>query len=104
MSENGQEQSPPPGQPKEEHHEAPRSTRRKTVVVVGLGMVGIAFIEKLMKLDEKRREYDIIVIGEGKHTEPLVYTAADLVLFLFSRASPGLQPGGLDILFSAPKS
>ncbi|KAH8682996.1 nitrite reductase [Tricladium varicosporioides] len=42
-------------------------TRRKRVVVVGLGMVGIVFVEKLMKLDAKRREYDITVIGEEPH-------------------------------------
>ncbi|KAI9739141.1 MAG: hypothetical protein M1834_007354 [Cirrosporium novae-zelandiae] len=40
---------------------------RKRVVVVGLGMVGIVFIEKLMKLDAKCREYNIIVIGEESH-------------------------------------
>lgn len=41
-----------------------RQSSRKTIVVVGLGMVGIAFIEKLLKFDAKRREYDVIVIGE----------------------------------------
>ena len=41
--------------------------RRKKVVVVGLGMVGIAFIEKLISKDKKRGEYEIIVLGEEKH-------------------------------------
>ena len=47
--------------------EIPKDSKRKKVVVVGLGMVGIAFIEKLLKYDVKRREYDVIVIGEEPH-------------------------------------
>jgi nitrite reductase (NAD(P)H) len=41
--------------------------RRKQVVVVGLGMVGLAFVEKLIAKDKKRREYEIIILGEEKH-------------------------------------
>ena len=41
--------------------------KRKKVVVVGLGMVGIAFIEKLIQKDKKRTEYEIVVLGEEKH-------------------------------------
>ncbi|KAI3333869.1 nitrite reductase [Ustulina deusta] len=41
--------------------------KRTRLVVVGLGMVGIAFIEKVLKLDARAREYDIIVIGEEPH-------------------------------------
>ncbi|KAI1101730.1 nitrite reductase [Jackrogersella minutella] len=41
--------------------------KRTRLVVVGLGMVGIAFIEKLLKLDTRTREYDIVVIGEEPH-------------------------------------
>ncbi|KAI0103040.1 nitrite reductase [Nemania sp. FL0031] len=41
--------------------------KRVRLVVVGLGMVGIAFIEKVLKLDARAREYDIIVIGEEPH-------------------------------------
>jgi nitrite reductase (NAD(P)H) len=37
--------------------------RRKTVFVVGLGMTGIAFIEKLLKMDESD-EYFIRTCGE----------------------------------------
>ncbi|PQE12575.1 nitrite reductase protein [Rutstroemia sp. NJR-2017a BBW] len=55
---------------------------RKKIVVVGLGMVGIAFIEKLMKLDAKRREYDIIVIGEESH---LAYNRVGLTSFFQHR-------------------
>ncbi|EMC96479.1 hypothetical protein BAUCODRAFT_476493 [Baudoinia panamericana UAMH 10762] len=62
--------------------EIPEPTKRKRIVVVGLGMVGIAFIEKLMKLDVKRREYDIIVIGEEPH---LAYNRVGLTSFFQHR-------------------
>ena len=65
-----------------EADEIPKSTQRKRVVVVGLGMVGIAFIEKLMKFDVKRREYDIIVIGEEPH---LAYNRVGLTSFFQHR-------------------
>lgn len=55
---------------------------RKRVVIVGLGMVGISFIEKLMKLDVKRREYDIVVIGEEAH---LAYNRVGLTSFFQHR-------------------
>lgn len=56
--------------------------QRKRVVVVGLGMVGIAFIEKLLKFDAKRREYDVIVIGEEPH---LAYNRVGLTSFFQHR-------------------
>ncbi|RMD42454.1 hypothetical protein DV735_g2678, partial [Chaetothyriales sp. CBS 134920] len=56
--------------------------QRKKVVVVGLGMVGIAFIEKLLKLDAKRREYDIVVIGEEPY---LAYNRVGLTSFFQDR-------------------
>ncbi|KAE9986489.1 hypothetical protein EG327_004273 [Venturia inaequalis] len=62
--------------------ELPTHTGRKRVVVVGLGMVGISFIEKLLKLDVKRREYDIIVIGEEPH---LAYNRVGLTSFFQHR-------------------
>lgn len=65
-----------------EDGELPRSSKRKRIVVVGLGMVGIAFIEKLMKLDVKRREYDVIVIGEEPH---LAYNRVGLTSFFQHR-------------------
>ncbi|KAL9115241.1 MAG: hypothetical protein Q9227_001035 [Pyrenula ochraceoflavens] len=55
---------------------------RRRVVVVGLGMVGIAFIEKLLKLDAKRREYDVTVIGEEPH---LAYNRVGLTSFFQHR-------------------
>ncbi|KAH7128652.1 hypothetical protein B0J11DRAFT_275865 [Dendryphion nanum] len=60
----------------------PEEGARKKLVVVGLGMVGIAFIEKLMKLDIKRREWDIIVIGEEPH---LAYNRVGLTSFFQHR-------------------
>ncbi len=85
MSEEAQTQPPPvasqSGQ-KDDVEEVRNSTSRKRVVVVGLGMVGIAFIEKLMKLDVKRREYDVIVIGEEPH---LAYNRVGLTSFFQHR-------------------
>jgi len=79
-------------------------SQRKRVVVVGLGMVGIAFMyvstpksssrqrrmltnvapyrEKILKLDAKRREYDVIVIGEEPH---LAYNRVGLTSFFQHR-------------------
>ncbi|KAK4631225.1 Nitrite reductase [NAD(P)H] [Fulvia fulva] len=62
--------------------EIPNGTKRTRVVVVGLGMVGVSFIEKLLKLDVKRREYDIIVIGEEQH---LAYNRVGLTSFFQHR-------------------
>ncbi|KAL2686293.1 hypothetical protein IWX47DRAFT_907751 [Phyllosticta citricarpa] len=57
-------------------------TSRERVVVVGLGMVGIAFVEKLLKYDAKRREYDITVIGEEPH---LAYNRVGLTSYFQHR-------------------
>ncbi|KAN0086574.1 hypothetical protein V8E54_000262 [Elaphomyces granulatus] len=55
---------------------------QKKIVVVGLGMVAIAFIEKLIKLDSHRREYSIVVIGD----EPYVaYNRVGLSSFFEKR-------------------
>ncbi|KAI1079945.1 nitrite reductase [Whalleya microplaca] len=56
--------------------------KRTKLVVVGLGMVGIAFIEKLLKLDARAREYDIVVIGEEPH---LAYNRVGLTSFFDHR-------------------
>jgi len=55
---------------------------RKRVVVVGLGMVGISFIEKLLKLDARAREYNITVVGEEKH---VAYNRVGLTTFFEHR-------------------
>ncbi|KAI2633487.1 nitrite reductase [Xylaria nigripes] len=56
--------------------------KRARLVVVGLGMVGIAFIEKVLKLDARAREYDIIVIGEEPY---LAYNRVGLTSFFGHR-------------------
>ncbi|KAL9613458.1 MAG: hypothetical protein Q9167_002003 [Letrouitia subvulpina] len=67
----------------EENPQYPRPwDQRKKIVVVGLGMVGIAFIEKMIKMDAKRREYDIVVIGEEPH---LAYNRVGLTSFFQHR-------------------
>lgn len=75
-------QTPQEGSQVADDVEMPKSPGRKTIVVVGLGMVGIAFIEKLMKLDVKRREYDVVVIGEEPH---LAYNRVGLTSFFQHR-------------------
>ncbi|KAL2016862.1 hypothetical protein VTK56DRAFT_2896 [Thermocarpiscus australiensis] len=55
---------------------------RKKIVVVGLGMVGIAFIEKLLKLDARTREYNIVVVGEEPH---VAYNRVGLTSFFQHR-------------------
>ncbi|KAI9715602.1 MAG: hypothetical protein M1812_005906 [Candelaria pacifica] len=74
-------------QPVEDGRGPPKPKERKRIVVVGLGMVGIAFIEKVMKLDAKRREYDIIVIGEEPH---LAYNRVGLSSFFQHRNAENL--------------
>lgn len=59
----------------------PRSGKKR-VVVAGLGMVGIAFIEKLLKYDEKRGEYEVVVIGEEAH---LAYNRVGLTSYFQHR-------------------
>ena len=69
-----------------EEETRPRAQRKK-IVVVGLGMVGIAFIEKLLKMDAKRREYDVVVIGEEPH---LAYNRVGLTSFFQHREAENL--------------
>ena len=73
---------------------------RKKVVVVGLGMVGIAFIEKLLKFDAKRREYDVIVIGEEPH---LAYNRVGLTSFFQHRQVEELYMNPADWYDSMPE-
>ena len=69
--------------PDEKSHRFPLpKMQRRKIVVVGLGMVGIAFIEKLLKMDSKRREYDLVVIGEEPH---LAYNRVGLTSFFQHR-------------------
>lgn len=57
-------------------------TQRKTIFVVGLGMVGIAFIEKVLNLDE-RGQYRIVTCGEEEH---LAYNRVALTDFFQHRS------------------
>ena len=79
MKEEAQKESETNGDNAE--HETPPA-KRKRVVVAGLGMVGIAFIEKLLKFDAKRRDYDVIVIGEEGH---LAYNRVGLTSYFQHR-------------------
>ncbi|KFY99776.1 hypothetical protein V500_01260 [Pseudogymnoascus sp. VKM F-4518 (FW-2643)] len=57
-------------------------TPRKKIVIVGLGMVALSFIEKIIKLDAKNRQYDIVVIGEESH---VAYNRVGLTSFFEHR-------------------
>ncbi|KAI9789515.1 MAG: hypothetical protein M1833_002302 [Piccolia ochrophora] len=73
---------------------------RKKIVVVGLGMVGIAFIEKLLKLDAKRREYNVVVIGEEAH---VAYNRVGLTAFFQHRKVEDLYLNPKDWYASMPE-
>lgn len=60
------------------------SDPRQRIVVVGLGMVGMAFIEKLLKHDARSRSCEVTVIGEEPH---LAYNRVGLTSF-FSHRKP----------------
>jgi nitrite reductase (NAD(P)H) len=81
-----------------EQYPRPQEKRRK-IVVVGLGMVGIAFIEKLLKMDAKRREYDIVVIGEESH---LAYNRVGLTSFFQHRQVENLYLNSRDWYHKTP--
>ncbi|KAF3937416.1 hypothetical protein ABW19_dt0207609 [Dactylella cylindrospora] len=55
---------------------------KKKIVIVGLGMVAVGFIEKLIKLDARRQEYEILVIGEEPH---VAYNRVGLTTFFEHR-------------------
>lgn len=81
--------------------DSPTPTTRKKVVVVGLGMVGIAFVEKLLKFDAKRREYEVIVIGEEPH---LAYNRVGLTSFFQHREVEELYLNPADWYESMPEN
>ncbi|KAI0133585.1 nitrite reductase [Xylariales sp. AK1849] len=75
---------------------------RKKLVVVGLGMVGIAFVEKVLKLDARSREYDIVIIGEEAH---LAYNRVGLTSFFDHRKVENLYLNPADwYALHAPES
>ncbi|KAF1811578.1 nitrite reductase [Eremomyces bilateralis CBS 781.70] len=87
-------------------------SKRKRIVVVGLGMVGIAFmlvpnllnphdvVEKIMKLDARRREYDIVVIGDEPH---LAYNRVGLTSFFQHRVVENLYLNSKEWYSSMPE-
>ena len=62
---------------------------RKRACVVGLGMVGIAFIEKLLKYDLQggRDEWEVIVFGEEPH---IAYNRVGLTQYFANRSVESL--------------
>ncbi|KAF1995312.1 nitrite reductase [Amniculicola lignicola CBS 123094] len=80
--------------------EIPKTESRKRIVVVGFGMVGIAFIEKLMKLDVKRREYDVVVIGDEPH---LAYNRVGLTSYFQHREVENLYLNPKDWYSAMPE-
>merc|ERR1712000_142292 len=73
---------------------------RQRLVVVGLGMVGIAFIEKLMKYDARTREYDITVLGEESH---LAYNRVGLTSYFEHRKIENLYLNSAEWYAQAPE-
>jgi nitrite reductase (NAD(P)H) len=57
------------------------TSERIRVFVVGLGMVGLAFIEKMLSQDQEGR-YKIITVGEEKH---LAYNRVGLTDYFLHR-------------------
>lgn len=53
-------------------------TGRQTIFVVGLGMVGMAIIEKILDLDKDAGKYFIRTVGEEDH---LAYNRVGLTEF-----------------------
>ena len=75
--------------------------KRKRIVVAGLGMVGMAFIEKLLKFDAKRSEYHVIVIGEEPH---LAYNRVGLTSYFQHREVENLYLNPASWYASLPES
>jgi nitrite reductase (NAD(P)H) len=59
-----------------------KQKKRQRIVVVGLGMVAISFIEKLLTLDADAKRYEVVVIGEESH---LAYNRVGLTSFFDHR-------------------
>ncbi|KAJ8607084.1 hypothetical protein MRB53_040520 [Persea americana] len=71
--------------PPDTRSQSPVSPRDRTkVVVVGLGMVGMGFIEKLLDRDSVQKQYSIIVLGEEKH---VAYNRLDQQTFTYKTSS-----------------
>lgn len=68
---------------------------KKRAAVVGLGMVGIAFIEKLLKydLDGGRDEWEVTVFGEEPH---IAYNRVGLTQYFTNRSTESLYLNPLE--------
>lgn len=73
---------------------------RKKLVIVGLGMVGIAFVEKVLKLDARTRIWDIVIIGEESH---VAYNRVGLTSFFEHRKVENLYLNPTEWYTSAPE-
>lgn len=71
------------------------SKTRKKACVVGLGMVGIAFVEKLLKydLDGGRDEWEVVVFGEEPH---IAYNRVGLTQYFTHRSIDSLYLNPLE--------
>ncbi|KAG5984005.1 hypothetical protein E4U55_006370, partial [Claviceps digitariae] len=69
------------------------ASEKKKVVVVGLGMVGIAFIEKLLRYDAHEHQYSITVLGEESH---VAYNRVGLTSFFEHRKVENLYMNPLE--------
>ncbi|KZZ97501.1 nitrite reductase [Moelleriella libera RCEF 2490] len=69
------------------------AAERKRVLIVGLGMVGIAFIEKLLKYDAHEHQYSITVLGDESH---VAYNRVGLTSYFEHRQVENLYMNPLD--------
>ena len=69
-------------------HEDSQPKARQRIVVVGLGMVGMGFIEKMIARDEIQKEYQLIVLGEEKH---VAYNRVGLTSFFGALQPPSIS-------------
>ncbi|PWZ01235.1 putative nitrite reductase [Testicularia cyperi] len=77
--------------------------RRKRACVVGLGMVGIAFVEKLLKYDLEggRDEWEVTVFGEEPH---IAYNRVGLTQYFTHRSTESLYLNPLEWYSSHAKN
>ncbi|CAO1621614.1 unnamed protein product [Sympodiomycopsis kandeliae] len=74
---------------------SPASPGKKRCVIVGFGMVGIAFVEKLLRYDLEggRDEWEVTVIGEEPH---VAYNRVGLTTYFEQRSVEALYLNPLD--------
>jgi len=97
-SEPDQERSPAISRattPEETEEAQPQKGPKKRAAVVGLGMVGIAFVEKLLKYDLEggRDEWEVTVFGEEPH---VAYNRVGLTQYFSNRSIEALYLNPLE--------